>query len=238
MLIPGTGSDLRREPGPFAWPGAGAFDVVSYDHRGLGRSCARDPRAQPSMADFAADALALADHLSWQRFALVGISFGGMVAQELAIAAPERVTRMVLACTSSGGAGGSSAPLHEVLSLPEAQRAQRLVGLVDARTATDPLLRAQISERLAAVLVDPDEGARQQLEARRHHDTFARLGRITAPTLVAAGRHDGLAPLENSRALADAIPGARLEVFEGGHAFLDQDPRAWPAVSGFLTAGE
>ena len=190
------------------------------------------------MADFAADALALADHLSWQRFALIGISFGGMVAQELAIAAPERVTRMVLACTSSGGAGGSSAPLHEVLSLPQAQRAQRLIGLVDARTATDPLLRAQVSERLAAVLVDPDEGARRQLEARRHHDTFERLGQVTVPTLVAAGRHDELAPLANSRALAAAIAGARLEVFEGGHAFLDQDPRAWPAVSAFLAPGE
>jgi 3-oxoadipate enol-lactonase len=188
------------------------------------------------MADFAGDALALADHLSWQRFALIGISFGGMVAQEVAIAAPDRVTRMVLACTSSGGPGGSSSALHEVLSLPQAQRAERLIGLVDVRTAKDPLLRAQISERLATVLVDPDEGARRQLEARRHHDTFARLREITAPTLVAAGRHDGLAPLANSRALADAIAGARLEVFEGGHAFLDQDPSAWPAVSAFLAS--
>ncbi len=186
------------------------------------------------MADFAADALALADHFSWQRFALIGISFGGMVAQEVAIAAPERVTRMVLACTSSGGPGGSSAPLHEVLSLDQPERARRLIGLVDARTATDPVLRAQIAQRLAPVLGDPDEGARRQLEARRLHDTFARLGAIAAPTLVAAGRHDALAPLANSRALADAIAGARLEVFEGGHAFLDQDPRAWPAIAAFL----
>ena len=190
------------------------------------------------MADFAADALALADHLSWQRFALVGVSFGGMVAQELAIAAPERATRVVLACTSSGGAGGSSAPLHEVFSLPQAQRAERLIGLVDARTATDALLRAQISERLAAVLVDPDAGARQQLEARRHHDTFARLGRITAPTLVAGGRYDELAPLANSRALCSAIAGAHLGVFEGGHAFLDQDASAWPALAAFLSSGD
>ncbi len=145
---------------------------------------------------------------------------------------------MVLACTSSAGAGVSSAPLHEVLSLPAAERAQRLIGLVDARTPTDPLLRAQISERLAAVLVDPGAGVRQQLQARRRHDTFARLGRVTAATLVAAGRYDELAPLANSRALAAAIADARLEIFEGGHAFLDQDARAWPALGAFLASGD
>jgi 3-oxoadipate enol-lactonase len=234
LLIPGTGSDLRRAPGPFAWPGAGDFDLVSYDHRGLGRSVARDPAAQPSMADFAGDALALADELSWQRFALIGISFGGMVAQEIAIAAPERVERMVLACTSSGGAGGASAPLHEVLALPDRERAERMISLVDTRTATDSTLRAQMAERLAPVLGDPDEGLARQLEARRHHDTFERLGTVRAATLVAAGRYDALAPLENSHALAAAIPAARLEIFEGGHGFLDQDPRAWLAIAAFL----
>src|ERR1039457_6007449 len=110
----GTGGARRPPPSPFEWPGARRFEQVAYDHRGLGRSRAADPAAQPTMADFADDALALVDHLGWQRFSLIGISFGGMVAQEVAIRAGDRVRRLVLACTSSGGAGGASAPLHEI----------------------------------------------------------------------------------------------------------------------------
>ena len=63
LNIGGTGGDLRRPPSPFEWPGARRFEQVAYDHRGLGRSRATDPQAQPTMADFAEDALALADHL-------------------------------------------------------------------------------------------------------------------------------------------------------------------------------
>ena len=75
-----------------------------------------------------------------------------------------------------------------------------------------------------------------QLEARSHHDTYDRLGGITAPTLVAAGRHDGIAPVVNSEHLVAAIPGAELQVFEGGHMFLLQDRDAFPAVAAFLLA--
>ena len=74
----------------------------------------------------------------------------------------------------------------------------------------------------------------RQLGARRQHDTYDRLDRITAPTLVAAGRYDGIAPVRNAEALAERIPDARLEVFEGGHLFLVQDPAAYPAVVAFL----
>ena len=75
------------------------------------------------MADYAADALALLDHVGWDRARVVGVSFGGMVAQELAVTAPERVERLALLCTSPGGAGGASYPLHELAALPEAERA-------------------------------------------------------------------------------------------------------------------
>ena len=232
LHISGTGSDLRQPPSPFAWPGAAEFDLVAYDHRGLGRSTGGED--QPTMADFAADALALADAAGWQRFSIVGISFGGMVAQEVAIRAPGRVERLVLACTSSGGAGGSSAPLHEILALPAAERQRTLVALLDTRTATDSQLRADLTQLVAVRDEEPQAPARRQLEARRTHDTWDRLSAIEAATLVAAGRHDGVAPLANSEALARAIAGARLEVFEGGHPFLQQDPAAWPLVAAFL----
>ena len=77
-------------------------------------------------------------------------------------------------------------------------------------------------------------GLRHQLLARAGHDVVAALPAIDVPTLVCAGRHDDLAPLDNSEFLAEQIPGARLEVFDGGHLFLVQDRSAFPAIAEFL----
>jgi 3-oxoadipate enol-lactonase len=78
------------------------------------------------------------------------------------------------------------------------------------------------------------KGAMLQLEARSRHDTSSRLGEIRCPTLVCGGRYDGIAPPSNSEFLAKSIPGAELEMFDGGHAFFMQDPAAFPAVVEFL----
>jgi len=187
------------------------------------------------MADFAADALALVDTQGWSTFSALGISFGGMVAQELALMAGDRVDHLVLCCTSSGGAGAHSYPLHELYGLSAEERVAALVPLIDTRAADDAdlrdLLSAFLSDGLAA---DVPTGLVRQLEARRHHDTFDRLGTIASTTLVAAGRFDGIAPLSNSEALAANIPDALLAVFDGGHGFMVQDPTAWPAMVAFL----
>lgn len=242
LFLGGTGSDLRQTPnvldGPL--PKAG-FDVLAYDHRGLGRSEIRDVKV--SMATFAEDAAALARHVGWERAHVVGVSFGGMVAQELAIRHPELVHRLVLCCTSSGGAGGASYPLHELTVLPDDQRRRKQLALSDVRLADadeqtiEPYLR-MMEEREAVGASDRRRavGARRQLEARAAHDTYDRLGQITSPTLVCAGRHDGIAPVSNSEALADAIPDAELDVFDGGHLFLLTDRRAWQRIVEFLSA--
>ena len=78
------------------------------------------------------------------------------------------------------------------------------------------------------------QGLMNQLEARSHHDTSSRLGAITCPTLVCAGRYDGIAPPANSEFLAREIPHAELSLFDGGHLFLLQDPTSMPAVLSFL----
>jgi 3-oxoadipate enol-lactonase len=240
LFVNGTGTDLRRAPSPFSWPFAADFELVAYDHRGLGRSEPTEPDRQPAMADFALDALGLCDHLGWTTFSVLGISFGGMVAQEIAIRGAGRIERLVLACTSSGGAGGASHPLQETFRLDPEARAERMPALMDTRAATDPAvgerLRAWMRAAAAAGDGEPAPGLVRQLEARRLHDTYDRLDRIRTPTLVAAGRYDGIAPLANSEAIASRIPGARLEVFEGGHAFFFDDPAAWPAISAFLLA--
>jgi 3-oxoadipate enol-lactonase len=232
LCLPGSGSDLRNRPNMLDWSLHLDFDVVSYDHRGLGRSDPADPGCRPSMADFGSDALRLVDHLGWSRFRVFGVSFGGMVAQELAICAGQRVERLVLACTSAGGKGGSSYPLHELYALSHDERIERQVAVLDTRTQHDPRLAEELKQWFPEKAVTP--GMERQLEARRGHDTWERLSCISAPTLVAAGRYDGIAPLPNSEALARRIPDATLEVFEGGHAFFAQDPRALPAIVEFL----
>jgi 3-oxoadipate enol-lactonase len=77
-------------------------------------------------------------------------------------------------------------------------------------------------------------GARRQLEARATHDAWEALADIRCPVLIAAGRYDGIAPLATQERMARRIPGARLEVFEGGHMFILQDRAAFPTIIRFL----
>lgn len=240
LFISGTGGDLRNRPNMLDGPLPKQFEVLAYDQRGLGQS--EVPVGAYAMADFADDAAALLDQVGWDETLVMGVSFGGMVAQELAIRHPDRVRRLVLACTSSGGTGGASYPLHELADLDPEERAARSLSLADNRL--DEKWRAANPERWEALRAqsrpapqsDPQrqEGARKQLEARKGHDTWDRLSGIACPTLVCAGRYDGIAPPDNSARLAEAIPGAELQVFEGGHMFFVQDRSAFPAMIEFL----
>jgi 3-oxoadipate enol-lactonase len=111
----------------------------------------------------------------------------------------------------------------------------------DAWLASHPRDKAMVELRDdRRELTKSDEqrrGEREQLEARRGHDVWSRLPRIDCPTLVAAGRYDGIAPVANSEAIAAQIPGAELRVYEGGHLFFLQDATALPEVLDFLAGG-
>ena len=131
LFISGTGGDLRTKPNQFDGPFPKAFDMISHDQRGLGRSDKPDVRY--SMADYADDAAALMANQGWDSAHVVGVSFGGMVAQELALRHPGRVRRLVLACTSPGGAGGASFPFHEIEHLKGEERAKYLTPISDTR---------------------------------------------------------------------------------------------------------
>lgn len=236
LWITGSGSDLSQRPTVLDGPLPHRFRVVAYDHRGTGRSRAS---GEVTMERFAADAEALLDHLGWERARVIGISFGGMVAQELAIRAPDRVERLALLCTSSGGAGGASFPLHELESLSPEVRARRALALAETRVDeawqdAHPGEAAPLLARVHRDTTPPGQAA--LLAARRHHDTFSRLHRIAAPTLVAGGRFDAIAPPANLEALAAGIPGAVLRFFDGGHLFVLQDPTALPVIADFLLA--
>jgi pimeloyl-ACP methyl ester carboxylesterase len=219
------------------------LDVLAHDQRGLGRSAV--PPGPYSMAQYAADALGLLDVIGWTTCGVVGVSFGGMVAQELAVTAPDRVDRMALLCTSPGGGGGSSFPLHELTGLAPSRRDEIGTTLLDTRfspewLAAHPadrvLVDTMAQRRAAASSEEVRRGEAEQLEARRHHDVWDRLGRVTCPTFVAAGRFDGIAPPANSEAIANRIPGATLHVYEGGHAFFGQDRRAVVEIIEFLAS--
>jgi len=234
LVLGGTGSDLRNYPNALEWSIANRFDLLTYDHRCLGRTEQHEPSYQPTMADYAADALALCDEQGFETFAAIGISFGGMVAQELAILAGDRLTRLVLACTSAGGQGGSSYPLHELYAAGKNMDA--IADLWDVRVTADPAVQAQMSRILGPPVrpAEPPPGLLRQLEARRHHDTWDRLASISAATMVAYGLHDGVAPPVNNERLAAAIPHATSVGFDGGHLFMWQDRTAWPAIADFL----
>jgi pimeloyl-ACP methyl ester carboxylesterase len=115
IFLNGSGTTLART-GMLVQPFTAAFEVLAFDARGLGRSGM--PDGPYTMADCAADAAGLLDHVGWDTCGVVGVSFGGMVAQELAVTWPERVDRLALLCTSPGGIGGASYPLHELDALP------------------------------------------------------------------------------------------------------------------------
>jgi 3-oxoadipate enol-lactonase len=241
LFISGTGGDLRVKPNVLDGPLAKAFDVLAYDQRGLGRSGKPD---QPySMADYADDAAALMDFVGWPRARVVGVSFGGMVAQELALRHPDKIERLVLACTSPGGAGGASYPFHQIPHLTGAARARHLIPISDTRR-DDAWAKANpetYAELVAMGSADPYAGeqgravgARRQLEARAGHDAWERLGDISCPVLIAAGRYDGIALPATQERMAARIPGAALQFFDGGHLFMIQDRAALPAMIRFL----
>jgi len=220
------------------------FDLVVHDHRGMGRS--GPASGSYGMAECAADALSVMDDVGWGAARVVGLSFGGMVAQELAVTEPSRVDVLALLCTSAGGAGGSSYPLHELEALPTEDRNVALRQLMDTRFDDEWLASHPGDRRLLQLLAGGDDGlagpggqgargVTEQLRARSQHDVWDRLGAITCPTLVACGRYDGIAPPGNSRAIASRVEHAELRIYDGGHPFIAQDPRSIPEIIGFLS---
>lgn len=241
LFISGTGADLRNRPGVFDGPYPKAFDVLAYDQRGLGQTS--KPEEPYSMAQYADDAAGLLDGLGWDDTAVLGVSFGGMVAQELVLRHPGLVRRLALACTSPGGEGGASCPFHELHGMDRVERARLLIPVSDTRRdAAWATANVEEHERWAAFgaadlfAEEPGHamGARRQLEARAHHDTWARLSQIRCPTLVAGGRYDGVALPETQARIAARIPDAELKMFEGGHMFMLQDRAANAAIIEFL----
>jgi pimeloyl-ACP methyl ester carboxylesterase len=226
-LIRGLGADL------FSWfPQVPEFSkhfrTLVFDNRGAGRT--DKPDTPYSIRLMASDVKNLLDALHIERTALLGISMGGMIAQEFAIHYPEKLSCLILGCTSFGGA--------DAVPLPQDMFQAILAGPV-----ADPELRARQERALysdATVLGNRDVIARQsearckfpmppfalarQADALFNHDAAARVGQIRVPTLVVTGKEDRLIPPGNSPLIAARISGAVLQELPGGHLFTSEYP--------------
>jgi 3-oxoadipate enol-lactonase len=245
LFIGGTGADLRRPETRLFGPLPRHFELLTYDQRGLGQSYKGD--AQPgiafTMADYADDAARLMQAMGWEQAHVVGVSFGGMVAQELVLRHPAKVRKLILCCTSSGGAGGSSFAYHKLRPMSADEMAALKVKITDIRHddvwAKEHPDKYRVLHGLAAADPFADEpghaeGAKRQIAARAGHDSWDRLPSIACPVLVMGGRYDGIVPREVAHNLASRIPGAKFRLFEGGHLFMLDDARAFEEMVVFL----
>ena len=196
LSISETRGDLRRSPNIFEMPIARHFEILGYDQRGLGQTSR--PDIPCTMADYADDANGLLDALEWDSCMVMGISFGGMVAQEFALRYPNRVERLVLACTSSGGEGGSSYPFHTLTGLSQKDFVRHMLQISDRRRdkawqeTHQAEFQALIEQTRAGMRIGANEpgrktGIRRQLEAREDHDTYERLPQLQMPVYICGG---------------------------------------------------
>ena len=230
LLIMGLSGTALHWGEPFLERLRRDFEVIVYDHHGVGAS-ARLERPI-SILEMAEDAVGLLAALGIDSAHVIGVSMGGMIAQELALAHPERVRTLVLGCTYCGGEDSSLTSPEVAMTLAAARRskdrelASRAMweANVSGAFAKDPVAHAEfmaIGRRRAVAL--PVIVA--QLQAISAHDTSARLQELTTPTLVIHGTEDQIIPVENGRLVTSYIPGSRLEIFEGvGHLFFLERP--------------
>jgi pimeloyl-ACP methyl ester carboxylesterase len=236
LLIQGMSGTHLAWGEPFVGELEREFDVVAYDHRGIGRS---DPVDAPfTIAELAEDAVGVLDALGWESAHVLGISMGGMVAQELALRHPERVRTLMLGCTYCGGAGSSLAPPATLARLAagmqsgDSELAIRTAFEVNVSPAFAQQPGAYETFRaMAKSLPAPVPVIMLQMQAIAGHDTSARLPSLTVPTLVVHGDADAMIPVDNGRMIASLIPGARLEVLgDVGHLFWWERPAASAAL--------
>ncbi len=226
---------------------AEGYRTVTFDNRGAGLSEPATLRFSTSvMAD---DAMAVLREAFVRRAHVVGVSLGGMVAQEVALRHPGRVGALVLQSTSAGRPRVDLvAPLLPLRSATmvrarvgpgdEEQRARAALRVLTTRRFAR---RADLDDARVRALLDAvaqgvsAEGYLGQVRAVWGHRAWRRLGRIVAPTLLQHGRKDAIVRAAASRAMARRIPDATLQVFPGaGHALAVQVPESLVAVREFL----
>ena len=227
VMIRGLGSDLCAwyEQTPVL---SRIFRLLQLDNRGAGRS--DKPAAPYSIRQMAADTKGLMDSLRIGHAAMLGISMGGMIAQEFALNYPDRLTSLILGCTHFGGPKAVSAAPEIVAAITagpnvtgERLELQQRAIFCEETVLRRPEVMHKFREARERHPIPP-HAFTCQVAAVMGHDTSERLSSIRIPTLVLAGREDCLVPPANSRLIAERIPGAALQELPGGHLFLAEYP--------------
>lgn len=244
LLLTGIGAPLELSRPLEAALNRHGVQTIALDAPGTGESGAyRWPRRMPGLARTVERTL---DALGYDRVDLLGVSFGGVLAQQLAHQAPDRVRRLVLAATAAGapllgGVPGNPRALLE-LATPRRYRSPRHYREVAAavyggaaRRDPEALLDGSTARFAHAPTL---RGYADQLYAISFWTALPWLPGLPQPTLVLTGDDDPIVPVVNGRILARVIPDARLQVVAGGgHLFLLEQPEEMAAVIAAFVSG-
>jgi 3-oxoadipate enol-lactonase len=203
------------------------FRVLRFDNRGIGDS--DKPTGPYSSKMLADDAKALVDLLGIADFHLMGVSMGGMIAQEYAIAYPDDLKSLTLGCTYAKPDAfclnmfAMWADLAVAVGVPFVMRDVALWAFTGPFFEERPDDAAEFGEAMASLTMSV-ETYLSQLNVIQTHDTSDRLAQILTPTLVLAGAEDILIPVRLSEQLQAGLPGSRWTTVPGGHACLWESP--------------
>jgi pimeloyl-ACP methyl ester carboxylesterase len=230
LLIQGLGYG-RWSWAPVVPALAERYRVLWFDNRGIGDSDKPDgPYTAKLMAG---DALQVLDEAGVERAHVLGASLGGMIAQEVAAGAPERVDKLVLCCTTPGGA--DTVPMPDVTVQLFAEAAA-LAPEVALRRFVENALAADASAELIQELYDlrvanPPDPAGWQAQAAAGLTFEGVDGEIAAPTLIVTGTEDNVVDPHNSDVLAERIPGAEVQrIDNAGHLVFWEQPDAFVRI--------
>jgi proline iminopeptidase len=250
VLHGGPGADYTSFR-PWLDPLAGDVQLVFLDHRGNGRS-SRAALQTYSIEQMADDVEALRHYLGLGPIAVLGHSFGGMVAQVLALRHPRSLSHLILSGTAPSARFWDEAQA-EAARIATGEQQEVLSSLFEGRITSqeewdswwvrcfplyfrtaDPAAMADISGRTIGAF---EVGSYMMAHEIPHYDVRSELATITVPTLVVVGRHDWVTPVSQSAQIAESIPGSRLVVLEGsGHLGYVEEQQAYlEAVRGFMT---
>jgi 3-oxoadipate enol-lactonase len=230
LLVNGVGDDLEGWAMQVGALVAAGLRVVTFDNRGVGRTSL--PPGPYSSHDMAADTKALADALGLTAFHLVGVSMGGLIAQEYALSYPADLRSVVLANTYAKpdaytcAAFGAWGQIAEAGGMPLMMRQQ-------APWVFSPAFYDAHPDQLAAILAEmerspqPAQAFAAQIAALLTHDSAERLGSLHTPALVIAADDDIIIRLSLSHRLFEELPRGTWAIVPGGHAAFVENPDPW-----------